>query len=175
MKPYIFNAACFGSTVLEQMLKQIDVQPQKRMKNTMKNRIKLAGYLEKLFLLAESKNLTSLKKKEKNLSSRINDLYNHRTLLHVACRMGNVEMVEYFLSLPNIDVNKGVFNKEERDGDRITSLCAQNLVKIAMLLLSHPSIDVNKGSSVSVLQEFNIVSPRIMIYLPCLLQHQEKL
>ena len=144
------------------------------------NKKREADRTEHLFLLAESEDMTSLKK-EKNLSSHINDLHNHQTLLHVACRLGNVKMVEYFLSFPNIDVNMGIFHESgEEEEERESPLylaCKENHVEIAMLLLSHPSIDLNRGSSVSVsiLHEFNIVSPCIITRLPCLLQNQEKL
>ena len=119
------------------------------------NKKREADHTEHLFLLAESEDFTSLKK-EKNLSSHINDLHNHRTLLHVACRLKNVEMVEYFLSFPNIDVNKGISKEPEEEDyceeeeSPLYLACEKNFLKIAKLLLSHPSIDVGKGSSVSV-------------------------
>jgi len=113
------------------------------------NKKREADRTEHLFLLAESEDMTSLKK-EKNLSSHINDLHNHQTLLHVACRLGNVKMVEYFLSFPKIDVNKGIFNKDLEYESPLYLACKENHVKIARLLLSHPSVDVSKDSFVSV-------------------------
>ena len=42
------------------------------------------------------------------LPSIINDLYENRSLLYLACQKGRVEIVKLLLGVSGIDVNKGV-------------------------------------------------------------------
>ena len=75
--------------------------------------------------------------------SPVIDMFNDeaKTLLVVACEMGNLEMVRDLLKVGGVEVNKGY----QDTGTALYNACEGGHLEIVRELLSQSGIDVNKG------------------------------
>ena len=75
--------------------------------------------------------------------SSVIDMFNDKakTLLVVACEIGNLEMVRELLKVGGVDVNKGY----QDTGTALYNACEGGHLEIVRELLSQSGIDVNKG------------------------------
>ena len=87
--------------------------------------------------------------KVKELSNQIDDInwgnpnVDGWTGLHIACRYGKKEIVEYLISHPKINVNK-----EKNDGwTPLFHACANGYVQIVKILLKDERVNVNKEAN----------------------------